>query len=110
MRRPYGCPIPDPRLPDPLISNSHSSISDPYSLFPNPLVNTGRPRFGFGASLGRKCAGSVYLPGLQIFLELARPFGMAQAAQGLAFDLADALAGQSELGAHFLEGVGAPVF
>src|SRR6266508_737463 len=45
----------------------------------------------------------------QVVLELAAPAGVAELAQRLRLDLADALAGHVELAAHLLEGAGAPV-
>ena len=43
---------------------------------------------------------------VQKVLQLLRPAGVAELAQGLGFDLADALAGDVELLAHLFQGAG----
>src|SRR4051794_30774455 len=47
---------------------------------------------------------------LQVVAQLLRARGVTQLAQGLRFDLADALAGYVELAAYFLEGAAAAIF
>src|SRR4051794_7349906 len=47
---------------------------------------------------------------LEVVAQLLRARGVTQLAQGLRFDLADALAGYVELAAYFLEGAAAAVF
>ena len=58
---------------------------------------------------GFRPAGSPGAPLLQVVLELAAARGVAQLAQRLGFDLADALARHVELLAHLLERAGAAV-